>query len=325
MGSESHRYAAGGGFVEVADRVFVGRYPQWDTTIGVVVASDGVLVVDTRASVLHGAELRDDVRRLTGQGDREGEIRWVVNTHQHFDHAMGNLAFEGATIHAHENAAAEMVAAGDRIKNQIRADPSLDPDHPAITAAVLDAVLASDYRLPDVTFSSVATIDLGDRYVELVHPGRGHTNGDLVMSVPDVDVAFGGDLIEQSADPAFGSDCFPLEWAGSLDLMIGMLTERSVVVPGHGTPVDKTFVQDQRADIADVGQLVRSLFSQGVAREDALEVGGSTWPYPAHQLRHAVSRGYDQLMAEAAAGTGGPAAGRQPAQPPAGSAPLPLL
>ncbi len=319
MGAERPSYAAGGGFTEVAERVFVGRYPQWDTTIGLVVASGGVLVIDTRASNVHGAELRDDVQRLAPHA----EIRWVVNTHQHFDHALGNVAFEGATIHAHENAAAEMVSAGERVKDRIRADPSVDPDYPAITSEVLDAVVASEYRLPDVTFSSVSTIDLGDRYVELAHPGRGHTNGDLVLRVGDVDVVFGGDLIEQSADPAFGADCFPLEWGGSLDLMIGMLTEKSVVVPGHGTPVDKTFVQNQRADIADVGQVIYSLFSQGVSRDDALEAGGSSWPYPAQQLRYALSRGYDQLAADAEA-AGSRLAG-QPAQPPAGSASLPLL
>ncbi|MEP6761881.1 MAG: hypothetical protein ABJA93_11030, partial [Sporichthyaceae bacterium] len=170
------------------------------------------------------------------------------NTHQHFDHTFGNLAFEGATIHAHQNAAAGLVAAGDRIKDQIRADPAVDPDYPAITAEVLDAVLASDY----------------------------------------------------------------------------LLTERSVVVPGHGTPVDKTFVQDQRADVADVGQLVRSLFAQGVSREDALEAGGDSWPYPARQLSHAVSRGYAQLAAEARA-AGNPDQGRSPAQPPLHDSNLPLL
>jgi len=78
-------YRPGGGFVEVADRVYAGRYPQWDTTIGVVHGSDGLLVVDTRAAYTAGVELREDVRRLA-PGVR---IRWVVNTHEHFDHAAG--------------------------------------------------------------------------------------------------------------------------------------------------------------------------------------------------------------------------------------------
>ncbi len=316
-------YESGGGFVEVAAGVFAGRYPQWDTTIGVVRGSDGMLVVDTRAAYLHGVELRDDVRRLAP----DLPIRWVVNTHEHFDHAMGNLAFEGATIHAHENAAAGMVAAGDRVKEAIRADPSLDPDEPSVTAEVLQAVLDTEYRLPDETFSSVSAIDLGDRFVELAYLGRGHTDGDIVIRVPDVEVVFAGDLIEQSAPPAFGGDCYPLEWPGTLDLVIGMLTPGTVVVPGHGTQVDRGFVQDQRADVSDIAELVRSLYGQGVPEADALTAGGDRWPWEPRRLVEAVARGYAHLAAESAAAVaaGKPDPHRISAQPTPAQPPLNLL
>ncbi len=308
--------------LEVAPRCFVLRYPEWDVSIGVVVGSDGVLVVDTRASSAQGQRLADDVRRVAPGAS----VRWVVNTHQHFDHTFGNIAFEGARVHAHENAAVGLVSAGDRIKTMIRADPSLDPAYPAITAEVLHEVLATEYRLPDQTFSSAAVIDLGDTYVELAYPGRGHTDGDLVLRVPDADVVFGGDLIEQSAPPSFGTDCYPLEWPGSLDLMIGMLTDASVVVPGHGTPVTRAFVQDQRADVSDVAQLISSLYAQGVPEADALRVGteeSTGWPFPSGGLAEAVRRGYAQLAADAAR-LGDPLAGRSPARPPAGNPGLPL-
>ena len=96
-------------------------------------------MVDTRGAYAHGVELADDVRRLAP----DKPVRWVVNTHEHFDHVLGNLAFEDARIHAHENAAARMVDACDRIKDAIRADPSLDPSVPS-TARALEAVLATD-------------------------------------------------------------------------------------------------------------------------------------------------------------------------------------
>ncbi len=304
--------------LEVARGCFVLRYPEWDVSIGVVVGSDGILVVDTRASSAQGCRLADDVRRVAPGV----AVRWVVNTHQHFDHTFGNVAFDGATIHAHENAAAGLVAAGDRIKAGIRADPAVDPGY-AITAAVLDEVLATEYRLPDETFSSAAVIDMGDRYVELAFPGRGHTDGDLVLRVPDADVVFAGDLVEQSADPAYGTDCFPLDWASSLDLVIGMLTPASVVVPGHGTPVDREFVKDQRADISDVGELIRSLYAQGVSQAEALEVGSTSWAFPPSQLAHAVRRGYDELAAHAER-SGDPLAGRTSARQPVGGITLPL-
>lgn len=316
-------YRPGGGFVEVADRVYTGRYPQWDTTIGVVHGSEGLLVVDTRAAYTHGVELREDVRRLAP----DVPIRWVVNTHEHFDHVLGNLAFDGALIYAHENAAERLVGACDRIKDQIRADPSLDPDTPWYTADLFQAVLDTEYRLPDETFSSTAAIDLGDRIVELAYPGRGHTSGDIAIRVPDTEVVFAGDLIEQSAPPSFGGDCYPLEWPGTLDMVIGMLTSTTVVVPGHGIPVDKTFVQDQRADVSDIASLVRSLYGQGVAEAEALSAGGDGWPWEAARLADAVARGYEQLATESATAVaaGKPDPHRMTAQPPSGQPPLNLL
>jgi len=307
----------GKGFVEIADRCYVARYREWDVGIGLVLGTTGALVVDTRASVVQGGRLREDVARLPGRP----EVRWVVNTHQHFDHVFGNGAFTDARIHAHENAATGMPAAADRIKRLIEADPDLDPDHPEITADVLAAVLDTELRLPDATFSSASTIDLGDRYVELLHPGRAHTDGDLVLRVPDCDVLFAGDLVEESADrdatPYFGSDCWPLEWASTLDFVISLLGEGSLVVPGHGAVVDRRFVEKQREDIADVAELVRSLALAGVPVGEALEAGalasrpaplaeslgsadpvsggGTGWPFAAHYLDQAVARGYEHL------------------------------
>ncbi|MGH3448290.1 MAG: MBL fold metallo-hydrolase [Nocardioidaceae bacterium] len=309
-------------FVEVADRCFVARYPEWDVNVGVLLGSAGALVVDTRASATQGAALHDDVRRLAPGA----EIRWVVNTHQHFDHTFGNGAFAGASVYAHENAAAGMPEAAARLKGLIKADRELDPDHPEITAEVLDDVLGTELRLPDRTFSSVATIDLGDRFVELLYPGRGHTDGDLVVRVPDCEVLFAGDLVEESPDrdatPGFGVDCFPLEWGATLDLAIGMVTDRYVVVPGHGAPVDREFMDRQRADISDVAEMIRTLAGNSVPVDEALRVGTETarpvplaesytmppgagpdaaaperlgWPFDPVYLADALRRGYAQL------------------------------
>jgi glyoxylase-like metal-dependent hydrolase (beta-lactamase superfamily II) len=310
------------GFVEVADRVFVARYRAWDVSIGVVVGEVGSLVVDTRASVVQGSGLYDDIRRLPPHR----EVRWVVNTHEHFDHVLGNAVFTGARVHAHENAAAAMTAAVARIKAAIEADPEGFESGPGITADVLRSVVDSELRLPDVTFSSATAIDLGDRYVELVFPGRGHTAGDLIVHVPDCDVVFAGDLVEESADrdatPYFGEDCFPLEWAPTLDLVMGLLGSDSIVVPGHGAVVDRAFVERQRDDISAVAELVRTLASAGVPLASALAEGerlsrtpplavaygaeadesatrgSSGWPFDPRYLGAAVSRGYQQLRTE---------------------------
>lgn len=278
-------------FSEIADRVFIERYPEWDVTVGAVLSSDAILLVDTRASAQQGRALIDDVRRFASALP----IRWVVNTHQHFDHTFGNIAMpKEAVISAHVNAAAGLEASATRIKRLIAETPEGDPDAPEITTEVLADVAGTTLRLPDRTFESVSTIDLGDRYVELVHPGRGHTDGDLVVRVPDADVLFAGDLVEQSGPPGFGSDCWPLEWPGTLDIVGGLLTGASIVVPGHGKPVDQQFVQDFREDISSVAQLIRSLHSQGIPVGDAIR-SSDAWPFPPQRLADGVARGYEQL------------------------------
>ena len=145
----------------------------------------------------------------------------------------------------------------------------------------------------DVTFSSTRVLALGDRTVELVHPGRGHTGGDLVVRVPDADVLLAGDLVEESGAPGFGDDCYPLEWPSSLDLVLGLTTPATLVVPGHGAPVARDFVADQRAAIGVVADTIRDLAGRGVPVTDALSA--AAWPYPAELLADAVRRGYAQL------------------------------
>lgn len=270
-------------FTEVSERVWVARYDWFDANVTVVGGERGLLVVDTHGSLAAGREVVDDVRRLGA-----GEVVAVVNTHWHFDHTFGNQAFRLAygdlPIHAHETAVEELLAWGERTKQRYADDPA-DP-HSA-------DVLATEIVVPDHTFSSARVIDLGDRAVELVHPGRGHTGGDLVVRVPDVDVLMAGDLVEQSAPPYFNDDCHPMEWPLSLDIVLGLLTTSSVVVPGHGTPVDREFVEIQRNDIGIVAETIRDLAGRGVPVAEALDA--AEWPFPKAGLQEAVARGYATL------------------------------
>lgn len=265
-------------WTEIATGCWVRGYAEWNVNVGVVAGADGLLVIDTRGTAGQGRHLRDDIRRLDPR-----PVRWVVNTHQHFDHVLGNIAFDDARIHAHENAADGMQHAVDRVRALCLEDPN-DP----LNQAVIDSPL----RRPDTTFSSVAALDLGDTYVEIFHPGRGHTDGDVVVRVPDREVLFVGDLIEESAPPSFGPDSYPLEWPDTLEMVLGVLGE-STVVPGHGAPVDHRFVLDQRADIADVANTIGRLAHARVPLEQALEQG--EWPWEPDLLRDAVRRGYEHL------------------------------
>ncbi len=154
-------------------------------------------------------------------------------------------------------------------------------------------MLATEIVPADTTFSSAVALDLGDRLVELVHPGRGHTAGDLVVRVPDADVVLAGDLVEESGPPGFGGDCYPMDWPLSLDIVLGLLTTSSVVVPGHGAVVDREFVEDQRNAIGVLAETVRDLATRGVPLAEALDA--AEWPFPREHLGDAVRRAYEHL------------------------------
>jgi glyoxylase-like metal-dependent hydrolase (beta-lactamase superfamily II) len=269
------------GFAEIADRCWVARHRLVDVNVGLVAGSRGLLVIDTHSSALTARAVVEQVRSLGA-----GEVVAVVNTHAHWDHVFGNGTFleeyDAPPIVAHEATAATLREHGQKMLERLAAD--------------LDAA-GTTVVVPDEPFSSARVIDLGDRIVEVVHPGRGHTGGDAVIRVPDADVLFAGDLVEESAErnavPGFGDDCYPLEWPATLDLLMSMLGDGSVVVPGHGLPVDRDFVMDQRASIGVVAETIRDLASRGVRPDQMAE--SAEWPYPAEELTQAFARGFAQL------------------------------
>ena len=269
-------------FTEVAARIWIARYEWYDVNVTMIEGEAGLLVVDTNASTKAAREVIADLRRLSAR-----PVVGLVNTHEHVDHVFGNAAFREeygeVPITAHEMAAFNTIPHGE----QVKASSLARGDHRADEMAETPIVPA------DHTFSSVATIDLGDRAVELVHPGRGHTGGDLVVRIDDADVVLAGDLVEESGAPAYGEDCFPMDWPRSLDLALELIGPATVVVPGHGVPVDRDFVQEQRASIDLVARTILDLAGRGVPVGQALE--SATWPYPSEKLGDAVRRGYEQL------------------------------
>ncbi|GAA1918279.1 MBL fold metallo-hydrolase [Nocardioides marmoribigeumensis] len=268
-------------FREVADRVWVARHEWLDLNVTAVLGDRGLLLVDTHGSERAARAMLDRLRRVS-----TAPLVAVLNTHAHWDHVLGNAVvteeFPEADLMAHEAAVAGMPASRERVLDDLPRD---DPD--------VEAVESSRLVLPGTTFSSVRALDLGDRYVELVHCGRGHTDGDVVVRVPDADVLVAGDLLEESAPPVYGVDSWPLEWPVTLELVGQMTTPDTVVVPGHGAVVDQDFLHGQRADTGIVAETIHHLAGQGVSLEDAL--AHEDWPFPPEAVATAVRLGYEHL------------------------------
>jgi glyoxylase-like metal-dependent hydrolase (beta-lactamase superfamily II) len=270
-------------FSEVADRVWVARYEWADANVTAISGRRGLVVVDTHGSTVAGRIVLDDLGRLG-----VGRVAHVVNSHWHWDHTFGNAAFREAIrdvpIHAHEQAALWLTERSDRIK-QLYADST--DDHRG-------EIAATEVVIPDQTFSDMHVVDLGDRIIELVFLGRGHTSGDIVVRVPDADAVLVGDLVEESAKPWIGMDSWPLEWPATLDALLELVTERTLVIPGHGIAVDRTYVQTQRDEISNIVEMVRNLAELGIPAERAAAQG--EWPWEVDERIHnAITRGYEAL------------------------------
>jgi glyoxylase-like metal-dependent hydrolase (beta-lactamase superfamily II) len=252
---------------EVADRVWVRRYASLDQTIGVIGGGEGLVVIDTRASHRLADELREELRQLPGS------LVAVINTHGHWDHAFGNARFGELPIWGHVRCAAMLRERGEAMRDQIERQY---PDE-------ADDFRAVEITVPTELFEERATLDLGDRQLELRYLGRGHTDNDVVVRVPDASVLLAGDLLEDAPAPGFG-DSYPQDWAVTgaalLDLVDG------VVVPGHGEPFDKGFAEQQVADIGEVARLGAEVLAGTMRADEAVRRS----PFPADETLEAFER-----------------------------------
>jgi glyoxylase-like metal-dependent hydrolase (beta-lactamase superfamily II) len=261
-------------WIEVADGVHVRRYEELDLSLGLIVGDDACLVVDTGGDEVQGAEWASAVRTVT-------PLPWtVVLTHSHFDHAFGTHAFLPCAVLAHPNCVDELVIESAEDKDKWSAYYT-DQKRPEIAAAIRAARIV----LPNTLVSERTTVDLGGRLVEIEQFGLGHTDNDLVLRVPDADVVFAGDLVENGAPPSFEGS-FPASWPTALAGLLTLTGPDTVVVPGHGEPVDAAFVDRQRADIAAVVELAAAFAAGSVTLEEVL--GDS--PFPAEATRRAIGR-----------------------------------
>ena len=266
---EDHRDLGGG--------VHALRYRFYDQQIGVVVGSAGVLVVDTRTTPGHAAELHADIRRITPL-----PVTGVVNTHGHSDHVFGNWSFRPVPIWGHIRCAEMVLRTGELQRAALR--NALPPD----LAADLDGVVLDP---PERTFDERAVLEFDGRQIDLRYLGRGHTDNDIVVLIPDAGVCFAGDLLENGAPPFFG-DGFPIDWPATIESLIALAP--AVVVPGHGDVADRAFAAAQLEDLRAVAELARAVHEGVLGVEEAVRRG----PFGPGASREPIRRGVAQLRGD---------------------------
>lgn len=207
--------------------------------VGVLITAEGVAVVDTMTFVRQGDRIRERIAEITDQ-----PVVAVINTHYHQDHTHGNPAFEPGT---------RVLSTARTLEHLKTRDAAYWAESPA------------SELMPTETFEDEREIVIGGKTIRLHHPGRGHTDGDLVAEFVDERTIHVGDLFFNGHFPNID-----LEAGGSVRLWDSTLgnvlaLDFDHVIPGHGPVSD-------RAGLAGFQEFIRSLWTQTKAVRDR---GGS--------------------------------------------------
>ena len=214
---------------------------EGDPNSGVIIGDDAVMVVEAQATPRLAEVVIDRVRSVTDK-----PITHLVLTHYHAVRVLGASAYQARQVIMSDTARAMVVERGQEDwDSEFQRFPRLFEGHESIPGLTW----------PTTTFSHAMTVYLGNRRVELMHLGRAHTAGDIVIWVPDEQVMFTGDIVEFKSACYCGDGHFG-DWDGTL-AAVDAYSPLSVA-PGRGAAL---VGRDQvRAGIESTGEFLRSTY-----------------------------------------------------------------
>ncbi|MGH7640637.1 MAG: MBL fold metallo-hydrolase [Candidatus Dormibacteria bacterium] len=261
--------------------------------VGLVVGRERALLLETGHSLEAGRFLVAVARSKTAL-----ELG-AVNSHCHWDHCFGNGALEGPNVWSQRRCAERLRWEGEAQRREVafrlrQGDWDDLRSLKGVGSDVAAEVRASPLTVPECLVEDEVELDLGGRLVTLIHPGRGHTDNDLAVWLPDQRILFSGDLLDTDGPPGF-QDSYPLEWPESLGALLALAPHR--VVPGHGPAVESEVMRQQQRDLEQLATLARQGYRQ---RQRPGELDSQT-AFPGRAGQTAIARAYQQL-AEASTG-----------------------
>jgi len=217
--------------------------------VAVYVTGEGVILVDDMFDRNH-ADILGQVKSITDQ-----PIRYVLNTHQHDDHAGGDFKMLPiAEVIAHRNVRANL----EHIKQPYYEDTPGTP-----------------IGLPRITFSDQFSVHLGGKEVRAKYFGRGHTSGDVIVYFPELRTIHTGDLflgrpgLGIYVDYAQGGSFF--DWTRTLDGTLQQL-DFDTIIPGHGRVSTRDDLAKFRVDLEAMRTRLVNLIKQGKTKTDIVNV-----------------------------------------------------
>jgi glyoxylase-like metal-dependent hydrolase (beta-lactamase superfamily II) len=243
---------------------------------------DGLMVVDTHSKPSAARVIVERLRQSTSR-----PVRYVVNTHFHWDHWHGNEVYPQAYPHAeivtNQITREAMVRKGlKRIGDHVRQVPAeirkLEADVAAargdartrleqdlrLARAYLDEVKGLRPALPTIAFERTMHLYRRDREIQLLHLGRAHTEGDVFVYLPREKVVVTGDAVI-GWTPYMG-DGYPEDWVGTLDRLAQL--DFTTLILGHGEPAGRDWLATFRGYVHDMVEGVRREVAAGATLDE---------------------------------------------------------
>ncbi|MEK9670955.1 MAG: MBL fold metallo-hydrolase [Rhodospirillaceae bacterium] len=191
----------------------------WNSNSAFVVTGEGVILFDTGSSAAIGHALKAEIRKVADK-----PVRWVINSHSHGDHWLGNAVFRET---------AKAIYASGPAKERIEANG--DTWVTRFDRMTSGATGKTKVVPPDTVVKGPTDLVLGGVKVTLFLSGNSHTPDDVIMWLPESKVLVSGDVVYSDRMPSTGESNMT-NWMKTLDRLIAL--GPAVVVPGHGKVAD---------------------------------------------------------------------------------------
>jgi glyoxylase-like metal-dependent hydrolase (beta-lactamase superfamily II) len=278
---------------QLSPRVALAYWPGLDRrcSLTVIQSRKGLVIVDTEAS----PRVMAPIKRKIEQTFHRNDWAYVINTHAHDNHCSGNSLFQGAVIIGHENLAADMQWLIDRQTNadwrrkeidrysailrDLRAALPRYAGNRLFTRLIESDLIFYDlfvqdlqqgYEVvkPTLTFADTYTLDLGDLTLELIFFGKGHSNSDILIYVPQERVLVTGAIAyQQYRVPEIGEDSHLEDvhrFIAVLDRLLADNVKIDHVIPGHSVPLTRAALPAIRDFYQRMLQEVQAARRQGL-------------------------------------------------------------
>lgn len=233
--------------VEIKKDYYVIQAAGVAGNIGIYVGTGGVVMVDNQWSAL-APRIKELIKTITDK-----PVRYVINTHFHFDHVDGNKFFgkEAIPIIAHIN-----------LRNRLAGDQIISGGFGLQKAFPVEA-------LPSLTFTDSIVLYDTNEIIRVIHRPHAHTDGDAIVHFKNADIYHAGDIFVTYGLPVIdennGGDIYAT--IQTIDYLLSVSNSGTRFIPGHGPVCTVKELSDYRNLLVDIRDKVVQLVKKRIPLE----------------------------------------------------------